>query len=121
MTDKRISTYAKGVMGEDAALCHMLEGGMELLERRYRSPFGEIDLIMRDGDTLAFVEVKARERADEESAMLAVDARKRERLILTARRYLGEHPTDGFARFDVALVTRAGVRLIKNAFEGGEW
>ena len=121
MTDKRLSAYAKGVMGEGWALDLLTSLGMEPVERRYRSPYGEIDLVMRDGGTLVFVEVKARERADEESAMSAVNARKRERLIMTARCYLGEHPTEQAARFDVVIVTREGARHIKNAFEGKEW
>ncbi len=121
MIDKCVSAYAKGVMGENAALDYLQNRGMELLERRFRSPVGEIDLIMRDGGTLAFVEVKTRERASGESALLAVDTRKRDRLVRTARCYLGEHPFAGAIRFDVLIVTREGVRLIENAFEGREW
>ena len=53
-----LPAYAKGVLGEAAVCDRLTDGGMELLERRFRSPFGEIDLIMLDGDVLAFVEVK---------------------------------------------------------------
>ena len=119
MTDD--TAYQKGWRGEDEALAHLLARGMTLVQRRYRAPEGEIDLVLMDADTLVFAEVKLRERADEESAMRAVDARKRERLVLAARRYLGEHPTDAVARFDVVLVTPQGVRHIRNAFEGREW
>ena len=59
MTDK-LTAYAKGVLGEDAARKHLESKGMVLLMRRYHSPDGEIDLVMRDGDTLVMVEVKAR-------------------------------------------------------------
>ena len=52
-----LSAYAKGVLGEAAVCDRLTDGGMELLERRFRSPFGEIDLIMLDGDVVAFVEV----------------------------------------------------------------
>ena len=55
-----LPAYAKGVLGEAAVCDRLTDGGMELLERRFRSPFGEIDLIMLDGDVLAFVEVKLR-------------------------------------------------------------
>ena len=118
MTDRRVNAYAKGVMGEDRACEYLMQKGMEPLARRFHSPFGEIDLVMRDGETLVFVEVKARERADEESALLAVNGRKQARLIQTARCYLGEHPTNGVVRFDVVAITRDGIRHIVNAFEG---
>ena len=55
-----LPAYAKGVLGEAVVCDRLTAGGMELLERRFRSPFGEIDLIMLDGDVLAFVEVKLR-------------------------------------------------------------
>ena len=53
-----LPAYAKGVLGEAAVCDRLTDGGMELLERRFRSPFGEIDLVMLEGDTLVFVEVK---------------------------------------------------------------
>lgn len=121
MTDKRINAYCKGVLGEDRACAYLVKKGMEPLCRRFHSPFGEIDLIMRDGDTLVFVEVKTRERANEQAAMLAVDSRKQRRIIQTARCYLGEHPTQGAIRFDVLLISKDGLRHIPNAFEGRDW
>ena len=57
------NTYRKGLDGESRAAVYLQNRGMVLLQKRYRSPFGEIDLVMRDGDTLVFVEVKARTNA----------------------------------------------------------
>ena len=96
---------------------------MELLERRFRSPFGEIDLVMLDGETLVFIEVKTRPRGDTEEGQAAVTPGKQRRIVRAARCYLGAHPehADRMVRFDVATVSREGVRHVPNAFEGGEW
>lgn len=118
-----LPAYAKGVLGE-AAVCDCLtDGGMELLERRFRSPFGEIDLVMLEGDTLVFVEVKLRTRGGTEAAQAAVTPAKCRRLIETARCYLGMHPEhEGRCiRFDVVTVSGEGIHHIPNAFSGSEW
>ena len=119
-----LSAYAKGVLGEAAVCDRLTDGGMELLERRFRSPFGEIDLIMLDGDVLAFVEVKLRKSAAFGGAGEFVDRRKQNKLRLTAELYLSCHQTRLQPRFDVIEVyapqgtdTKAPrVRHIENAF-----
>ena len=113
-----LSAYAKGVLGEAAVCDRLTDGGMELLERRFRSPFGEIDLIMLDGDVLAFVEVKLRTRGGTEAGEAAVTP-----LVEAARCYLGAHPEHAgrCVRFDVVTVTAEGVRHVPDAFSGGEW
>ena len=118
-----LPAYAKGVLGEAAVCDRLADGGMELLERRFRSPFGEIDLVMLDGDTLVFVEVKLRTRGGAEAGQAAVTPQKRRRLVQAARCYLGAHPEHAgrCVRFDVATVTGDGVSHISNAFSGGEW
>ena len=118
-----LPAYAKGVLGEAAVCDRLADGGMELLERRFRSPFGEIDLVMLDGDTLVFVEVKLRTHGGTEAGQAAVTPQKRRRLVQAARCYLGAHPehADRMVRFDVATVSREGVRHVPNAFAGGEW
>ena len=123
MTDRRVSAYAKGVMGENRACEYLCQRGMVPLFQRYHSPFGDIDLVMLEGETLVFVEVKTREQAGETSALYAVTPVKRRRIIETARCLLGEHPEHRarMMRFDIALVTREGVCHLPNAFEGAEW
>ncbi len=120
MTDS-LSAYAKGVLGEDAAKTYLESKGMVLLMRRYHSPYGEIDLIMQDGDVLAMVEVKAREKATAQESSYAITPAKQKRLCLTARQYLAEHPVNAPVRFDAVLVTKEGIVHIPNAFEGREW
>lgn len=123
MTDDRANAYAKGVMGETAACEYLCQRGMELLTRRFHSPFGEIDLVMADGDELVFVEVKAREHGSARDGLDAVNPGKRRRIIETARCFLGDHPEYAarVTRFDIVTVTREGIRHLPNAFEGGEW
>ncbi|NLI20440.1 MAG: YraN family protein [Clostridiales bacterium] len=114
-------TYEKGLAGESRAADYLQMRGMVLLQRRYRSPFGEIDLILRDGDTLVMAEVKARGRGREGSGLLSVGPVKRGKIIRTARLYLAEHPWDGPVRFDVVEFTADGIRHIADAFPGSEY
>lgn len=118
-----LPVYAKGVLGEAAVCDRLADGGMELLERRFRSPFGEIDLVMLDGDTLVFVEVKLRTHGGTEAGQAAVTPQKRRRLVQAARCYLGAHPEHAgrCVRFDVVTVTGEGVSHVPDAFSGGEW
>ena len=118
-----LPAYAKGVLGEAAVCRRLTDGGMELLERRFRSPFGEIDLVMLDGDTLVFVEVKLRMRGGTQAGQAAVTPLKRRRMTETARCYLGAHPEHAqrCMRFDVVTVTPEGMHHIPDAFSGCEW
>jgi len=121
MTKNRLTAYAKGILGEDEACKYLESKGMVLLSRRYHSPYGEIDLVMQDGHTLAMVEVKVRENASVEECAYAITPKKQQRLCMTARCYLGEHPLNCPVRFDAVLITNNGIVHIPNAFEGREW
>ena len=121
MTDNQLTAYAKGVLGEDAACRYLESKGMVLLMRRYHSPYGEIDLVMQDGDVLAMVEVKLRQRSSLEQCSYAITPAKQKKLCLTARQYLAEHPANAAVRFDVLLIAKDGMLHIPNAFEGREW
>ena len=118
-----LSAYAKGVIGEMAAASYLARQGMEELHRRYRSPYGEIDLIMLDGETLVFVEVKARERVGRVQAQYAITPVKQRRMMETVRCFLGEYPecSERMMRFDVVTVAKDGILHIPNAFEGQAW
>lgn len=110
-----------GLAGERQALDYLQKKGYRLLCQRYRCPWGEIDLVMQDGDELVMVEVKLRARGRRYDGANAVNAGKQRRLVLAARHYLGAYPTDGPVRFDVVEITRDGTLHIENAFEGREW
>ena len=118
MTDR---TYDKGLAGESRAVLYLQKLGYQLVHKRYRSPVGEADLIMRDGDTLVFVEVKLRTTGTSGDGLLAVTTKKQRRVIKTALYYLAEHDHDGPVRFDVVEETADGVQHIIDAFQGREY
>jgi putative endonuclease len=112
-----------GLFGEDVA-CRHLEGlGYAILARRYRRRGGEIDIIARDGQTLVFVEVKAREDAAFGGGAEAVTRLKQRRIVQLAREYvMRHHAEDRPCRFDVvAIELRAGgepaIEVYQNAFD----
>jgi putative endonuclease len=78
----------RGERGERAAEAHLRALGLKFLARNFRSDRGEIDLVFRDGDCLAFVEVKARTAGGWTRPAAAVNAGKRRRLSQTALDYL---------------------------------
>jgi len=78
----------RGKLGERAAKKHLQKLGFKFLVANFRSDRGEIDLVFRDGDCLAFVEVKTRSSEDWTRPAAAVDARKRRLLSQTALDYL---------------------------------
>ena len=106
---------------ESAARRFLQRKGLRFVEGNFRSRFGEIDLIMRDGDALVFVEVRHRRSARFGTAAETVDRRKQRRLIRTAEYYLRRHPAlaERPCRFDViASSTQEGRidRWIQDAF-----
>jgi len=94
--------------------------GLNPVAQNYRSRFGEIDLIMRDGATLVFVEVRLRRNADFGGAAASIDARKQQRIIRTAQQYLAALAHIPPCRFDAVLmddVQGCNTQWLKNAFE----
>jgi len=110
-----------GRTGEDLAAKHLAGRGYAILERNYRAPYGEIDLIALDGGTLVFVEVKTRTTDAYGAPELAVDQRKQERMVKAALGYLKHKKLHQMpCRFDVVAISGAGndkVEVIQNAFE----
>ena len=92
-----------GALAEQRALQLLENEGLELLTRNFRSRFGEIDLIMRDGATIVFVEVRHRASARFGSAAETISSAKQRRLRLTAQWFLarGGHSETDVYRFDV--------------------
>jgi putative endonuclease len=80
-----------GAHGEALAARHLTEQGMVLLDRNWRCPFGEIDLVLRDGSVLVVCEVKTRSSNAYGSPLEAVTERKAARLRRLAARWLSEH------------------------------
>jgi putative endonuclease len=86
-----LSRRALGQLGEDLAADHLRHEGYEILERNYRCPEGEVDIVARDGHRLAFVEVRARRSLAFGTPEESVTPRKQSRLSAVARAYIQEH------------------------------
>ena len=100
-----------GKLGEDLACRELRRRGYVILSRRYRTRHGEIDIVVRDGDVLVFVEVKARSHERFGGPLAAVTAAEQRRLALKALDYLVRSQTSGVAcRFDVVAVTIGDAR-----------
>lgn len=92
-----------GGEAEKQAAHWLTQQGLTVVARNFRCRQGEIDLIMQDGDTLVFTEVRWRSYRSHGGALASVDHHKQRRLILAARHYLARHPQyhDRPCRFDV--------------------
>lgn len=95
-----------GHEAETFALQHLQQHGLQLLARNWCCRHGELDLVMLDGSTVVFVEVRYRRQRGWGSALESVDARKQEKLIATAQLFLQQQPrwADSPCRFDVVAV-----------------
>ena len=80
-----------GESGENFASRELVSRGYAIVARRYRTRWGEIDIIARDGDTLVFVEVRRRSHTDCGSALESVGPQKQRRVIRMAVDYLTRH------------------------------
>lgn len=88
---------------EERARAHLEQAGLTLVARNYSTRFGELDLVMQDGNTLVFVEVRYRRSTGFGGAAASVTQRKRERLIRAANGFLAAHARHAqcACRFDV--------------------
>jgi putative endonuclease len=114
---------AFGESGEDFAVRELEGRGYAILARRYRTRYGEIDIVAQDGETIVFVEVKARATAEFGTAAEAVTPWKQRRLASMAVDYLARQKlTNVPCRFDVVAIDEAGgphpvITVFPNAFD----
>jgi putative endonuclease len=98
-----------GILGENLAVEELTRRGYAILERRYRTRYGEIDIVAEEQGTIVFVEVKAREDVTCGTAAEAVTADKQRKIASRAVEYLArKHVTDRRCRFDVVAIDYAG-------------
>lgn len=119
-SQKRRAAYRHGHIAEAAALLFLFAKGFRPLARRYKTPLGEIDLIVKRGRMIAFVEVKA--RALERDALESVDALTERRIADAADLWLAKHPAAGGhdMRYDMVVVAPWRLpRHIPDAFRPG--
>jgi putative endonuclease len=109
-----------GAQAEQWAVQYLQQHGLKLVAQNYRSRFGEIDLIMQDGTSLVFIEVRLRRNADFGGAAASIDANKQQRIIRTAHQYLAGLSHTPPCRFDAVLMNEVhgeNAQWLKNAFE----
>jgi len=101
---ERVAAFRTGVSAEARASAYLMAKGYRILAKRFRTPYGEIDIVARKRGLLAFVEVKARASLDE--AAYAVTPRQQARIIDAAQAWLMAHPehAEYEMRFDVMLI-----------------
>jgi putative endonuclease len=95
--------------------------GYRVHERRWRSPYGEIDVIARRGRTICFIEVKARTNVEE--ALFALQPRQQQRILRAARAYLAAHPKSAGLEIRFDLMVVAGYRWprhLRHAFDASD-
>jgi putative endonuclease len=117
---KRITAFRYGLSAESRAAALLIAKGFRIAARRFKTPFGEIDIVARRGDTLVFAEVKARVALD--AAAEALLPRQQSRIVAAANAWLARHPADAQKniRFDVILVAPWRLpRHIQGAFDAG--
>lgn len=111
---------SQGAQAEQLAVQYLQQQGLKLIVQNFRSRFGEIDLIMQDGTTVVFIEVRLRRNAGFGGAAASIDARKQQRIISTAQQYLAGLARIPACRFDVVLLDDAegrNMQWLKNAFD----
>ncbi len=108
-----------GKRGEDQAAAELERRGYAVLARRYRTRHGEIDIVAEDGETIVFVEVKAKESAEFGTAAEAVTSRKQRRVISMAVDYLARNRlTRRPCRFDVVAIDGVGDAAVLTYYRG---
>jgi putative endonuclease len=100
----RVAAFRTGLSAEARAAAFLMAKGYRILAKRFRTPYGEIDIVARRRSLLAFIEVKARASLDE--AAYAVTPRQQARIIATAQAWLMAHPehAEFELRFDAMLI-----------------
>jgi len=109
-----------GAQAELWAAQHLQTHGLKPIAQNYRSRYGEIDLIMQDGPSLVFIEVRLRRNHKFGGAAASIDRRKQKRIIRTAQQYLAGLKQIPPCRFDVVLMDDMhghNVQWLRNAFD----
>lgn len=107
-----------GIEGESVAEEYLKNIGYKILDRNFSTKVGEIDIIARDGNTLVFIEVKARDNVAFGRPVESITAAKVRSITRAAQWYLiAKHKQNCLCRFDAIEVLRGQVNHIKNAFE----
>jgi len=120
----KIDRRTRGATVEAAARAHLLAAGLSDIATNARYRRGELDLVMRDGDTLVFVEVRYRRDATFGGGAASIDLRKRRKLVMAAQLFLAMNPqwAQQPCRFDVVEAEGEPPRLrwLRDAFRADD-
>ena len=107
----------QGQLWERQALAYLQRQGLRLVEANFRCKGGEIDLVMRDGDALVFVEVRQRADRAHGGAAASISPAKIRRLVHAAQLYLQRLPSLPCCRFDVVAIDGEQLEWLRNVIE----
>lgn len=107
-----------GAAGEERALDYLTEQGLRLVERNFLCKVGEIDLVMREGAVLVFVEVRARADNRHGGAAASITHAKQRRLVRAAQLYLQRWRSPPACRIDVVAIDAGELSWLKNVIDG---
>jgi len=115
---ERVAAFRLGISAESRAAFFLMAKAYRIVARRWKTPFGEMDIVARHRNDLVFCEVKARDTHD--GAAEAVTERNKQRIVAAAELWLAHHPQDAHRtiRFDVILMVPGKMpRHVVNAFD----
>ena len=115
---ERVAAFRTGISAESRAAAYLMAKGYRILAKRYRTAHGEIDLVARRRNLIAFIEIKTRANLDE--AAYAMTPRQQQRIIDAAQGWLVAHPehAEFELRFDAMLIApRSLPRHVLAAFD----
>lgn len=117
----KLTTLTIGNRAEKQALAFLKSKGLKKITQNFKSKYGEIDLIMLDGDVLVFIEVRFRKDSKMGMAFETVDRKKQKKIIATSEFFLQSNPEyqNHYVRFDVVGFVQQlnNIHWIKSAYE----
>ncbi len=108
----------KGKAAEDLAASFLKSKKYEILDRNFKTKFGEIDIIARDGNCIVFIEVRSKSYSFFGRPEETVNKEKIKKIIKTAQFYIQtKNPSFSEVRFDIISILHNNISHIKNAFD----
>ena len=113
--------YKNGIIAEETALNYLINQGLREVRKNYRTRFGEIDLIMKDGEIIVFIEVRYRSNTKFLEPVDSINKTKVKKIIRTSQHYIQKFEDEqNLYRFDIIALTGnldlPDIDWIKNAF-----
>lgn len=114
----RAKNLVDGEQAEHIACQYLIKQGLTFIDKNFHCPQGELDLIMRDEQTLVIIEVRLRRSNKYGGAVESITQKKQSRIIMATQQYLYDNQIQSAVRFDViAMSSYENIHWIKNAFQ----